>query len=103
MLRTDMLPQWHWRDARTITSLEVVELDAPAMANNLAQMPGHMFQVRDSPGTPENSPVQLLYRPGGKPRRRKRVLSKDKMRSFVINIDPICRTKRRKHVSHGAG
>jgi hypothetical protein len=26
MLRADVLPKWHWRDARTITSREVIEL-----------------------------------------------------------------------------
>lgn len=105
MLRADVLPQWHWRDGRTITSREVIELldkvverGAPVMANNLAQMLGHIFKFAIHRGTLENSPVQLLYRPGGKPRRRKRVLSDEELRSFVTNIDSICRTKRRKHV-----
>jgi integrase len=105
MLRADVLPKWHWRDGRTITSREVIELldnvverGAPVMANNLAQMLGHMFKFAIHRGTLENSPVQLLYRPGGKPRRRKRVLSEEELRSFVTNIDSICRTPRRKHV-----
>ena len=105
MLRADVLPKWHWRDGRTITSREVIELldkvverGAPVMANNLAQMLGHMFKFAIHRGTLENSPVQLLYRPGGKPRRRKRVLSEEELRSFVTNIDSICRTKKRKHV-----
>jgi hypothetical protein len=105
MLRADVLPRWHWRDARTITTREVIELldrvverGAPVMANNVAQMLGHMFKFAILRGTLENSPVQLLYRPGGKPRRRKRVLSEDELRSFVRNIDSICRTKKRKHV-----
>jgi len=73
MLRADVLPKWHWRDGRTITSREVIELldkvverGAPVMANNLAQMLGHMFKFAIHSGTLENSPVQLLYRPGGK-------------------------------------
>lgn len=105
MLRADVLPKWHWRDGRTITSREVIELldkvverGAPVMANNLAQMLGHMFKFAIHRGTLENSPVQLLYRPGGKPRRRKRVLNEEELRSFVTNIDPICRTKKYKHV-----
>lgn len=67
MLRTDVLPRWHWRDGRTITSREVIELldtvierGAPVMANNLAQMLGHMFKFAIHRGTLENSPVQLL-------------------------------------------
>ena len=105
MLRADVLPKWHWRDGRTITSREVIELldkvverGAPVMANNLAQMLGHMFKFAIHRGTLENSPVQLLYRPGGKPCRRKRVLSEAELRSFVTNIDSICRTKSRRHV-----
>jgi integrase len=105
MLRAYVLPKWHWRDGRTITSREVIELldqvverGAPAMANNLAQMLGHMFKFAIHRGTLENSPVQLLYRPGGRPRRRKRVLSEEELRSFVTNIDLICCTKKRKHV-----
>jgi integrase len=105
MLRADVLPKWHWRDGRTITSCEVIELldkvverGAPVMANNLAQMLGHMFKFAIHRGILENSPVQLLYRPGGKPRRRKRVFSEEELRSFVTNIDSICRTKKRKHV-----
>lgn len=105
MLRADVLPKWHWRDGRTITSREVIELldkvverGAPVMANNVAQMLGHMFKFAIHRGTLENSPVQFLYRPGGRPRRRKRVLSEEELRSFVTNIDSICRTKRRKHV-----
>jgi hypothetical protein len=45
MLRADVLPEWHWRGGRTITSRDVIELldkvverGAPVMANNLAQM-----------------------------------------------------------------
>ena len=104
MLRADVLPKWHWRDGRTITSREVIELldkvverGAPVMANNLAQMLGHMFKFAIHRRTLENSPVQLLYKPGGKPRRRKRVLSEEELKSFVTNIDAICRTKKRKH------
>src|SRR5687767_1642027 len=55
-------------------------------------MLGHMFKFAIHRSALENSPVQLLYRPGGKPRRRKRVLSEEELRSFVTNIDSICRT-----------
>lgn len=65
---------------------------------NPAQKLAHMFKFAIHRGTLENSPVQLLSRPDGKPRRRKRVLSEEELRSFVSNIDSIRRTKRRKHV-----
>jgi integrase len=105
MLRADVLPNWHWRDARTITSREVIELldvvvkrGAPVMANNLAQMLGHMFRFAIHRSIVADSPVQLLYKPGGKARRRKRVLSEDELRSFVKNLPAICRKSKRAHV-----
>lgn len=105
MLRADVLPKWHWRDARTITSREVIELldvvvgrGSPAMANNLAQTLGHMFRFAIHRSTLTSSPVQLLYKPGGKPRRGKRVLSEDELRSFVRNLPEICRKGKRAHV-----
>jgi integrase len=105
MLRSEVLPKWHWRDGRTITSREVIELldvvvkrGAPVMANRLAQMLGHMFRFAIHRATLANSPVQLLYPPGGKPRRRKRVFSEAELRSFVTNLRAICRKSKRAHV-----
>jgi integrase len=105
MLRADVLPKWHWRDGRTITSREVIELldvvvkrGAPVMANNLAQTLGHMFRFAIHRSILTNSPVQLLYKPGGKPRRRNRVLSEDELRSFVKHLPDICRKGKRAHV-----
>lgn len=105
MLRSEVLPKWHWRDGRTITSREVIELlavvvkrGAPVMANRMAQMLGHMFRFAIHRATLANSPVQLLYPPGGKPRRRKRVFSEAELRSFVTNLAAICRKSKRAHV-----
>lgn len=102
MLRKDVLPRWHWRDARTITSREIIEcLDAivargaPVAANRTATMLGHMFRYAIHRSILENSPVQLLYKPGGKEQRRKRVLNEGELRSFIRNIRTICRTRRR--------
>jgi integrase len=105
MLRVDVLPKWYWRDARTITSREVIELldtvvkrGAPVMANNLAQLLGHMFRFAIHRAIVANSPVQLLYKPGGKARRRKRVLSEDELRSLLTHLPTICRKGKRGHV-----
>ena len=105
MLRKDVLPRWHWRDARTITSREIIEcLDAivargaPVAANRTATMLGHMFRYAIHRSILENSPVQLLYKPGGKEQRRKRVLTEAELRSFVRNIRTICRAERRARV-----
>jgi integrase len=105
MLRKDVLPRWHWRDARTITSREIIEcLDtivargAPVAANRTATMLGHMFRFAIHRSILENSPVQLLYKPGGKEERRKRVLTESELRSFIRNIRTICRAERRARV-----
>jgi integrase len=105
MLRKDVLPKWHWRDARTITSREVIELldaiverGAPVAANRTATMLGHMFRFAIHRSILANSPVQLLYKPGGKEQRRKRVFSEDELRSFVQKVQAICRTQRRARV-----
>jgi integrase len=105
MLRADVLPKWWWRDARTITSREVIELldvvvkrGAPVMANKLAQTLGHVFRFAIHRSVLANSPVQLLYKPGGKTRRGKRVLSEDELRFFVTHLPAICRNGKRAHV-----
>ena len=105
MLRKDVLPRWHWRDARTITSREIIEcLDAivargaPVAANRSATMLGHMFRYAIHRSILESSPVQLLYKPGGKEQRRKRVLTECELRSFIRNIRTICRAERRARV-----
>ena len=98
MLRADVLPKWWWRDGRTITSREVIELldvvverGSPEMANKLAQKLAHMFRFAIHRAILTSSPVQLMYKPGGKPHRRKRVLSEEELRSFVTHLPTICR------------
>jgi hypothetical protein len=72
ILRKDILPIWARRDARTIKSREVVDLldgiverGSPVMANRTATYPGQMFKFGIHRSI-EDSPVKLLYRPGGK-------------------------------------
>src|SRR5690606_3171674 len=72
-LAAGVLPEWGTRDARTITPREVIELldamvdrGAPVAANRLASLLGQMFRFGIHRQIVEVSPVQLLYRPGGK-------------------------------------
>jgi hypothetical protein len=72
VLNADVLPQWSDRDARTITSREVIELldkfvdrGSPVMANRTANILGPMFMYGIHRATVPDSPVKLMYRPGG--------------------------------------
>src|ERR1700757_3561466 len=42
----------------------------------------------------ESTPVQLLYRPGGKEKPRARVLSEEELKAFLRNLDDACRFQR---------
>jgi integrase len=72
VLNADVLPQWSDRDARTITSREVIELldkivdrGSPVMANRTANILSQMFMYGIHRATVPDSPVKLMYRPGG--------------------------------------
>ena len=82
MLDVDVLPFWKGRDARTIKPREVVELldgivqrGSRVMANRVAGLLSQMFRFGVHRDLVEASPVQLLYRPGGKERPKDRTLS----------------------------
>jgi len=89
ILDADVLPLWAKRDARTVRPREVIELldeiadRAPVMANRVAGLLSQMFRFGIHRAIVETSPVQLLYRPGGKERSRTRVLSEGEIRSFL--------------------
>lgn len=90
-LVSEVLPAWGTRDARTIKAREVVELldgivarGAPAMANRGANMLSQMFRFGIQRAICEDTPVQLLYRPGGEEKPRKRTLRDEEIR-FLLN------------------
>ncbi len=75
ILVKDALPYWKGRDARTITSREIIErLDAivgrgaPVMANRTAAILDQMFRFGVHRSIVSSSPVKLLFAPGGKER-----------------------------------
>jgi integrase len=104
ILNTDVLPRWGSRDARTIKPREVIELldeiadRAPFMANRVASVLSQMFRFGIHRSIVESSPVQLLYRPGGKERPRQRSFSDGELKSFLLNLDDACRFQRLPHI-----
>jgi len=105
ILTRDVISEWRGRDARTITPREVIELldgivarGSRVMANRTASLLGQMFKFGIHRAIVENSPVMLLYRPGGKERPRSRALSEDELQAFLQNLDDACRFQRLPHV-----
>jgi integrase len=82
MFERDVLPRWKGRDARTITPVEVIDLldvvvdrGSRVMANRLASRLGQLFRWGIHRRIVEDSPVKLLFRPGGREKPRSRVLT----------------------------
>jgi integrase len=104
ILDANVLPRWASRDARTIKPREVIELldeiadRAPVMANRVASILSQMFRFGIHRAILETTPVQLLYRPGGKEKPRARVFSEDELKSFAMNLDDACRFQRLPHI-----
>jgi integrase len=100
ILDANVLPRWASRDARTIKPREVIELldeiadRAPVMANRVAGLLSQMFRFGIHRAIVETSPVQLLYRPGGKEKPRSRVLSEEELKAFLRNLEDACRFQR---------
>jgi integrase len=105
VLEKDVLTEWEGRDARTITAREVVELldkivarGSPVMANRTADILGQMFKYGVHRSILDDSPVKLLFKPGGKEKSRKRVLSQTELTAFVTKLDEACRSEQKRHV-----
>jgi integrase len=105
VLNADVLPQWSDRDARTITSREVIELldkivdrGSPVMANRTANILSQMFMYGIHRATVPDSPVKLMYRPGGTETPAERALSETELKAFLLNCKSVCRTRRSGHI-----
>lgn len=99
-LEAEVLPadKWGSRDARTITPREVVELldgiverGSPTMANRGAGILSQMFRYGVHRAIVDASPVQLLYRPGGKERPRERALSDEELGALLVHLEDAMR------------
>jgi len=105
LLRKDVLSEWAGRDVRTITPREVIELldkivarGSRVVANRVAGILGQMFKLGIHRTLVEVSPVQLLYRPGGKERARDRTLSDKELTAFLADPRACTRYERLEHV-----
>jgi integrase len=105
VLNADVLPQWSDRDARTITSREVIELldkivdrGSPVMANRTANILSQMFMYGIHRATVPDSPVKLMYRPGGTETPAERAFSETELKAFLLNCKTVCRTRRSGHI-----
>jgi integrase len=105
VLEHDVLPEWKGRDARTITPREVVELldkivarGSRVMANRTAGLLGQLFKFGIHRAIVDDSPVKLLYRPGGKERPRERAFTDEELKAFLENLDDACRFQKLPHV-----
>lgn len=105
IIARDVLPNWKGRDARTIKPREVVELldgivkrGSAVMANRVAGLLSQMFRYGVHRALVDESPVQLLYRPGGKEKPRERALTDDEVKAFLAEPRKACRFERLEHV-----
>lgn len=103
ILRRYILSAWAGRDARSITSHEVLDLldgivdrGSPVMANRVAAVLTQMFKYGIHRRLVESSPVQLLFRPGGKESPRERTLSDDELQA-LLSVKPMRRWARLHH------
>jgi integrase len=104
ILKKDALPFWGERDARTITSREIIErLDAivgrgaPVMANRTAAIFSQMFTFGVHRSIISSSPVTLLFAPGGEEKSKTRVLTEDELHRFLHGLPYVCITPVRRH------
>ena len=104
ILQADVLPHWKGRDARTIEPAEVIELldrivdrGAHVMANRVAAVLTQLFKFGIHRRLVAVSPVQLLYRPGGREKPRERTLTDDELRALLRDPKAATRYARLAH------
>ena len=105
ILKRDVLSTWKGRDARTIEPAEVVELldgiverGSKVMANRTASLLGQLFKFGIHRHIVRTTPVQLLFRPGGKEKARKRTLSDEELKAYLADPRACTRYERLEHV-----
>lgn len=104
ILNKDVLTEWKGRDARTIKPREVIELldgivarGSPVMANHTGDIIKQMFLYGVHRAIVDSSPVQLLYRPGGKESARDRCLTDDELKALLADPKQATRFDRLAH------
>lgn len=106
ILSRDVLPNWGRRDARTIAPHEVITLldrivarGSPVQANRVAGVLSQMFRFGIHRQIVADSPVKLLFRPGGQESPRRRVLTADELRILVTAPQRVLRLHRTAHIA----
>lgn len=101
IVATEILPQWGHRDLRSITAADVVALldgivdrGSPVMANRSATVVSQFFRFAIHRGLLTSTPVQLLYRPGGREVSRDRTLSDAEVTALLGCLDTVMRSAR---------
>lgn len=101
ILRKDVLPEWAGRDARTIEPHEIIELldkivdrGSKVLANRVAAILGQLFKFGIHRRIVAATPVQLLYRPGGKEKPRERSLSDNEITALLGSLEELVRSTR---------
>jgi integrase len=102
ILTNKVLPEWTGRDARTITPGEVVALldkivdrGRRVMANRTAALLSQLFRFGIQRHIVAMTPVQLLYRPGGKEKPRSRALNDDELTALLLSLEDVFTHARR--------
>ena len=100
ILDREVSPYFRGRDARTIAPREIVEfLDtivargSKVMANRIATIVGQLFLFGVHRSIVAASPVQLLLKPGGQEKSRKRIFSNEELQIFVVDYRKGARTR----------
>lgn len=104
ILNTEVAPAWKGCDARTIGPHEVIDLldgiverGSRVMANRVAALLTQLFKFGIHRRIVAASPVQLLYRPGGKEKARERALSDDELKAFMAHRGDVLRSQSISH------
>ena len=105
ILDRDVLPNWKGRDARTVSPSEVIDLldriverGAPVLANRTAALLSQLFRFGIHRHIVTDTPVKLLYRPGGKEKPRERILADAELQAFLADPKACTRYERLAHV-----
>ena len=105
LLTKNVLSEWPGRGARSITPREVIELldkivarGSRVVANRVAALLSQMFRFGIHRSLLMTSPVQLLYRPGGKEKPRERSLTDEEIAIFLADPRACTRFERLEHV-----
>jgi integrase len=105
LIRSNILPCFGERDARSITSREIVELvdtiidrKAPVLANRVAALLTQMFRFGVARALINASPVVFQERPGGREKPRERILTDAELKAFLKNPIAATRYERLAHV-----